>query len=120
ELFRKPANSPREPPSPGAEWRVALLGIGAAIAPVVGVENALVGHSTADVISVTAFTVINAVTGGDGRVFEQALEQGNLLVLLAHEHMAKPMRHRQRAQRAHRVDEQRMRAVERVNESSPM
>ena len=45
----------------------------------------------------------------------ETLEQRNFPIPLSHQRVAKLMRHRERAQRADRVDEQRVRAVERIN-----
>jgi hypothetical protein len=51
-------------------------------------------------------------------VLDQAHEQIDALVLLRHQRLPEPVRQRQRAQRSDGVDEQRMRAVERMNEAA--
>ena len=52
------------------------------------------------------------------RVLHQPLEQADLLVLLLHQRLTETVGQRQRAQRSDRVDEQRVRAVERVDEAA--
>jgi hypothetical protein len=52
------------------------------------------------------------------RVLQQALEQRHLAVALVEERLAQPVRERERAQRAHGVGEERVRAVEGVDEAA--
>ena len=115
QLFRIAAQRPGQPARPGAERRVALLRTGAAIRAVVDVEDALLRRAAPQVVSVAALPIVNAVGGGGRGVVKEPLQQRNLFVPLAHQRVAQLVRNRQRAQRAHCVDEKGVRPVERVD-----
>src|ERR1017187_6029872 len=72
---------------PGAERRVALLRIGAAIVAIVDVEDALVRGAPAYVVGIAALAVPDGIPGGGAGVLRDAVDQRNLLVVLAHQHM---------------------------------
>ena len=73
--------------------------------------------AAAHIVGVAALAVIDGVTRGVQRVFDEALQQGNLRVLLAHERVTELMRDGERAAGADGIDEERVRAVEAVDEA---
>ena len=76
-----------------------VLGLGYLFQPQLIMRfNAFVRDTSPDVVSIAAFAVINIVTRRGRGVFQQPLQQRNLLVALAPEDVAELMRHRQRAQ----------------------
>src|SRR5207302_9644773 len=83
QLLRKTKNRPRQSARPGAERRVTLLRIRTAIMAVVHIENAFVRDTSPDVVSIAAFAVINIVARRRRGMFQQPLQQRNLLVALA-------------------------------------
>src|SRR5207244_13205648 len=104
QLLGKPENRPRQAARPGTKRRVTLLRIRTAILAVVHIENALVRHPAAHVVSIAAFAIVNIVTGGGRGMFHEPLQQRDLLVPLTHENVTELMRHGQRTQRTERVD----------------
>ena len=116
QLLGKPEHRPRQAPRPGAEGRVALLAVGPAERAVDGVEDRFVRRAPAHVVVVPAPAVVDAEAGRGLRVLHQALEQADLRVLFLAEPVAEPMPESQRSQRADGIDEERVGAVERVNE----
>src|ERR1035438_8464245 len=61
QLFGEAAHGPGEAARPGAERRVALLRIGAAIVAIVDVEDALVRDAPAYVVGIAAFAVPDGI-----------------------------------------------------------
>ena len=118
ELFGVAEHDPGEAAGPGGEGRVALLGVGAAELAVVGVEDALVGDAAAAVVGVAPLAVEDGVGGGGPGVLDEPSEQGDFGVLLVVGEMAEPVGHRQGAQRADGVGEERVRPVEGVDEAA--
>ena len=117
ELLGVAAHDPRQAARPGGEGRVALLRVRAAIGAVVHIEDALVRDAAAHVVGVAALAVIDGPLRGGARVLDEPAQQRNLLVAFAHEHVAELCAKRQRAQRADGVGEERMRAVEGMDEA---
>src|SRR5436309_15760858 len=64
QLLRVSKYGPRQTAHPGAESRVALLRVRAAIAAIIEIENAFVRRAAANIVSVAAFAVIDRVAGG--------------------------------------------------------
>src|SRR5437762_10200456 len=87
QLLGETEEGPRQPASPSAEWRVALLRIGAAIASVVNVENAFVCGAAAHIVGVAVLAIENRVASSRFRMLEETLEQRNFLIALAHENV---------------------------------
>ena len=116
ELLREAQEHPGLPPRPGRERRVALLGAGAAVVAVDDVEQALVGHPPALVPDVAAPALADGEAGGGAGVEAEPLEERHRAVPLLEERVAQPVREGERPQRAHRVGEERVRAVEGVDE----
>ena len=73
------------------------------------------GGAPAQVVKVPALAVIDIVAGGAFAVNQEAPQEADSAVAFAHQHVPQLVRHGQRAQRAQRVDEQRMRAVEGID-----
>ena len=116
KLLGEAADGPRQPARPRAERRVTLLRVGAAVVPIVGVENALVRRAAAHIVGVASFAVINRELRGGSRVLRSMRSSSEIsAVPFAHQHVTELMRHCQRAQGTHRVDEQRVRAVEGID-----
>src|SRR4030095_2591119 len=88
-----------------------------AIRTIANVEDGLMGHTAGNIVGVTTFSKVNIVAGCALSVADEAMKQRNLAILLAHEHMAKSMRHGKGAQRADGVGKERVRAIERENET---
>src|SRR5471030_103534 len=118
QLLGETAHGPGQPARPGAEGGVALLRVGAAVIAVVGIEDALVGHTAADVVAVAAFAVEHGILCGGPRVLDRAVEQRNPAVSLAHQGVAQQVAQGQSAQGADGIDEQGVRPVEGVNISA--
>ena len=95
-----------------------MLRVGAAESAVVDVENRLVRDAPADVVGVAALAVVNRPLRRARGVRFQPFEQRNLAVVLFHQDVAQPMRDGQRPQRADRIDEQRVRPVEGIDEAA--
>ena len=72
----------------------------------------------ANVVHVAATAVIHRIFRSGASMLDQPLEQVHARILLFDQSMAEHVRQRQRAKRADRVDEQRMRAVERADEAA--
>ena len=83
---------------PGAEGRVALLGVGTAIVSIIHIEDAFVRGTAAHIVGITALAIINRMAGGCFRVVDQPLEQGEFLVALPHENVAELVGHGQGTQ----------------------
>src|SRR5207247_10338686 len=118
ELLGKSEHRPRQPAGPRAEWRVSLLRARAAVAAAGDVEEALVRDTAPHIESIAATSEIDIEGGRRARVLHEPFEQAHALVLFLHQPLAEHEAERQRAQRADRVDEQRMSAVERVDEAA--
>ena len=117
ELLGVATQDPGQAARPGGEGREALLGAGTAIGAVVDVEDRLVGDAAADVVRVAAGPEVDVEARGGLGVLEQAEEQRHAAVAFAHQDLAELMGQGQRAQRADGVGEQRVRAVERIDEA---
>ena len=78
----------------------------------------LVRGAAAHVVSVAAFAVIDGKLRRGGGVRLEPVQQRNAPVVLPHQDVAQLVRQGQRAQRADGIDEQRMRAVEGINEAA--
>ena len=112
----KPSHGPRQAAGPGRKRRIALLAVRSPVAAVGDVEEALVGRAAAHVVGVAAMPVVDGILGGRARVLDQPVDQADRA------RPAPPSRwcpsmcdSAERAQRPNGVDEQRMRAVERVD-----
>src|SRR5258706_2565340 len=93
ELFGEAADGPSQSTHPGAERRIALLRVGAAIAPVVDVEDAFVGHAAGNnVVGIAPFSIIDRKLGGGQRVLDEAIQKRNAAVALAHEDVSETIR----------------------------
>src|SRR5882672_6548395 len=101
QLFGVPKNGPGHSARPGAERRVALLGIGATITAVVQIKDAFMRRSATDIVGIPAFAVIDAVAGSRFSMFQQSFKQGDFPVALAHKDMAELVREREGTQGAH-------------------
>ena len=115
ELLREAQQHPGLPARPRREGRVALLRRRAAEAAVDHVEDALVRHAAGLVPGVAAAAPVDGEARGRARVLQQPLEQRGGTVALLEQRLAQPVRQRERAQRAHGVGEERVRAVEGVD-----
>ena len=118
ELLRKTQHGPGEAAGPGGKGRVALLAARSTVGTADDVEEALVGNTAARVVHIAAAPVKDGVLGGGARVLQETVEQADARILLLDERVPELMRQGERAQRADRVDEERMRSVERVDEAS--
>ena len=87
QLLGEAAHRPGQPARPRAERRIALLRVRAAVVAVVDVEDALVRGAAAHVVGVAAFAVLDGVLRGGAGVLHDAVEQRNLPVVLAHQHV---------------------------------
>src|ERR1039458_4230099 len=115
QLFGEAAHGPGEPARPGAERRVALLRIGAAVIAIVDVEDALVRGASAYVVGIAAFAVPDGILRGGAGVLGYAVDQRNLPVVLAHQHVSQQVADGGRAQGTYGVHDERVRAVERID-----
>ena len=115
QLLGVAEHGPGQAAGPGGERRVALLGAGAAEPAVVDVEQRLVGGAAPHVVRVAALPVEDVVPGGVGRVLDQAPQQADPLVVLAHQGVPELVGDGQRPARPDRVDEQRLGPVEGVD-----
>ncbi len=115
EFLGEAEHGPGQPAGPRGERGVALLGARAAELTVVHIEQRLVGRAAAHVVGVPPVAVEDVVARGVRRVLDQPVEQRDGLVVLAHEDVAEPVGHRERAAGPDGVDEERMRPVERVD-----
>ena len=113
-------HDPCEAPRPRAERTVALLGRRAAIVAVVGVEQAFMRDTTADVVDVASVAIEDGIDGRRAAVVHEPLEQRDRLIVLAHQAMPELVAHRECSQRADRVAKERMRTVERVDVTVPV
>ncbi len=116
ELLGEARDDPREAPGPGGERRVALLRVRAPVAAVDDVEDRLVGHPAADVPGVAALPVVHRVPGRGPGVLHEAGEQRHARVVLLEQHVAETVGDGERPEAADGVREQRVRAVEGVDE----
>ena len=110
--LRAAENGPCQTARPGRERRISLLRGGAAVAAVVDVEQRLVGHPPGYVVVVAPGAEVDVVAEGGFEVLQQAPQQRDAAVALAHQHLPQLVRRGQHPQRANGVDEQRLRAVE--------
>ncbi len=117
-MLSKAQDGPGQAASPGGEGRIALLGAGAAVAAVLGVEQRFVRHAPAHVIAVAAFPVVDRKARGGFGVLDQAFDERHFAVRFLVQRKAKPVRNGQRTQRADGIHKKRMRAVERVDVSA--
>src|SRR5690606_15571577 len=81
-------------------------------------EDAFVRDAAAPIVSVAAFAVIDAVARGGLCMLQQAIKQRDAGVVLSHQRVAEAMGDGEGAQGADGVDEERMRAVERMDEAA--
>ncbi len=112
------AHDPGQAARPGREGREALLRTRTTVTAVVEIEDAFVGHAAAHVVSVAALAVVDVIACGGGRVPEEAFEQRHALVMFLQEDMAEEMPQGEGSEGTNRVGEERVRAVERVDEPS--
>lgn len=115
ELFGEAADGPGEATGPGGEGGVALLRTGTAEAAVVAIEDGFVDGASAEVVGVAAFAVIDAVVGGGGGVFDEAVEQGDAAIVFGGEDMTEAMGDGEGAEGADGVDEEGMGTIEGVD-----
>lgn len=117
ELLGESEDGPGEAAGPRGEGGVALLGGGAAVGAVAGVEEGFVGGAAAGVVEVAAFAVVDGVARGVAQVLHGAVEEGDAGVALGHEGVAELVGEDEGAAGADGVDEEGVRAVEGVDES---
>ena len=103
---------------PRAERRVALLRIRTTVSTVRHVEQALVRRSSPNIEAIAAGTEVHVVSCGSARVIDEPVQQADIRVLVLYEQMTEPMSDREHAQRSDRIDKERVRAVEGVDETS--
>src|SRR5690606_27551632 len=108
QLLGVAEHDPGQAARPGGERGVPLLGIGAAVAAVGGVENDLVGGAAAQgggIVAVASLAVEQGELGGYRGVIDQAAQEADAGVLFAQKHVAQLMTQGQRAQRPYGVGE---------------
>src|SRR5207245_11697865 len=93
ELFSVTEDGPGQAAGPSAEGGVTLLRVRTAVVAVVQIENGFMGGAAAHVVSIAAFAVVDVIAGGRLGMMDEAFEQGNLLVALAHEDVPKLVRY---------------------------
>ncbi len=118
KLLRESKHRPGQAARPGGEWRKALLRRRTAKDTTGHVENGFVDGAATEfghIVVVAAFAVVDV----EGRrclgVRQKPAEEIDPLVLLANQDVAKKMRQATDAQSAHRINKQRVAAVEGVD-----
>ena len=104
---------------PRAERRIALLRAAIAEGTVVAVEHRFVTGSSTNVVDVRAVAVEQDVLICAERVQHKPLEQVGRAIAFVHQLMPQLPGDAEDAKRSHRVHEQRVRTVERVNVAAP-
>jgi hypothetical protein len=117
ELFGETAQGPGETPGPGGERGVTLLRVGAAVGAVGGVEDGFVGGPAGYIIGVAPFAVVDVMAGCVPGMFDEAAKQRDRFVLFGHERMAEAVSHAEHTAGSERIDEERVRAIEGVDET---
>jgi len=118
EEFGEAEDGPGEAAGPGGEAGVTLLGVGAAEVAVVDIEEALVGGAAPQVVAVAALAVEDGIAGGGTGVVEEASQEGDFAVSLVEGAVSEEGADGERAAGAERIDEERLRAVEGVDEAA--
>ena len=117
QLLRKTQNRPGLPTGPGAEAGVALLRIRATVGAILCIENRLVGRAAAFVVGIASLAIEDGIFGRGVDVLKSPIEQAHGLVTLGHEHMPELMSLHKNSAGTNGIHEERMRAVEAVDES---
>ncbi|MDB6027473.1 MAG: hypothetical protein JWM68_3696 [Verrucomicrobiales bacterium] len=115
QLLRVTAQEPGLSTGPSGEGGVTLLTARATITAVVEIEDAFVDDPSAFVVNVAAFAEVNVVTRGGFGMLQEAFEQIDLRVALAHEAVAELMADGEGAQGTDGVAEEGVRSVEGIN-----
>src|SRR6266576_2472423 len=95
QLFGKAEHRPGQPTRPGAEGRIALLAVGAAVFAIVDVEQAFVRDTAGNIVSIAVLAVIDRVRGSGLGIAEHTPQQTNPLILFALEDVAQSVGDRQ-------------------------
>jgi hypothetical protein len=77
-----------------------------------------VGNPSTKVIGVAAIAIEHGIPGRRAKMLDRSSEQRQPFVVLAHQHMSKPVGNYQSAHRADGIYKERMRSVERVDKST--
>ncbi len=112
---RRSLQHPRQSARPGRERRVSLLARRAAVRAVGDVEDRLVRHAAPHVVGVAPAAEVHVVARVRVGVLDEALQQRDPAVALAHQHVPERWPTASDRSDAHRVGKQRVRTVERVD-----
>ena len=97
-MLGEPQNDPSQASCPSGSWRIALLGIGAAVVSVIDIEKALVGDSSSHVVMIPAFPVVDRLTGRCTCVLDESLKKRYGTIVFFKEGVAKEIPEGQTAQ----------------------